>query len=352
MRFRIKSSLGLVVVLAVTVVTFISIKYFTSPSRTASRAIVKVVTVRQSAMHFTVRAVGTIESLQIAKISSQVAGFVQAIYFQDGKQVQENDLLIQLNNDEASAEVQAAEAALKLSQSTYQREAYLVKKNFGSAAQLDLLAADLKAKQAALAIANSTLAKKAIRAPFAGILTDKKISVGDYVDAGQLLVELVDNHRLVVSYHLPVKQLNYLQLGQAVKILGDSLPEKPIEAKVSYISPVIDADTRTVHVQATLEGQQPLLRPGMFVTVAEEVAAQNAMLIPEQALLGSAEGYYVYVVSNNQIEKQMVVLGKHLFGQVQVMSGVTSGQQIVTAGQDGVEEGMPVTVITTNTKEQ
>jgi len=169
------------------------------------------------------------------------------------------------------------------------------------------------------------------------------------VNPGNTLTTLVDNQHLRVEYALPVKELNHIKLNQTIDIT-DALRKNKIAAVVSYISPAVDANTQTISVHANINNSAQLFKPGEYVTVIQQIGlGKNTLLIPEESVLASINGYHVFTVKNNKAINTPVKMGDRINGNVIIKSGLTSNDVVIIAGENQVKNGVSVTMQTMHT---
>lgn len=316
------------------------------PKKDLANAInVETAQVTEMAIPTTLFSVGSLIALKSADLSSEVKGRITKIYFQNGDFVHVGQPIVQLDDVLAKAELFSAEAALRLSQATYSRYSTLLKEGGVSQETLDQQKSSLESNEADVQKEKVDLKQKTIKAPFSGVLGVFNVTKGEYITDGQALVNLVDKQQLKVQYNIPQKYLSRLQLGQMINVNSDSYPNKVFDGEVSFISPTIDDDTGSVTVQATIDNSENLLSPGMFVTINQIIQEDpNALIIPEQAVVASLQGSYVFVIKNGVAKSIKITLGHRRQGYVQI-HGLKLGDEVVIAGQQKLQDGNPVIVL-------
>lgn len=305
---------------------------------------VSVTQVTSELLPQSITAVGTIYADQSVALSAQIAGAVTQILVPQGQAVEQGAALIQLDDATYRANLESAQAQLTLSQLDFDRMNKLAKEKALAKQQLDQAKAELKQKQAAVAIAQANLAKTTIRAPFAGALGAKQVNIGQYVTVGEALATLVDTSNLKVSYLVPENLLPEIKLSQKVIVHSSNYPHKQFVGEVNFIAPAINLTSRSVEVQAKINNPDELLKPGQFVKVTQITNAnQQALVIPAQSLVPSIEGQRVYVVVNGRARAVPVEVDERFGDRVAVLKGLSAGDIVVTAGQQRLKDGMPVT---------
>ena len=203
-----------------------------------------------------ITATGTLAAVQGVTVGAEVGGKVMKIAFEPGATVKAGDLLVQLDIATEEAQLHAAEASAALAKANLSRARELRENNTNSIAELD--AADAQAKQATAQVENirAVIAKKTVRAPFAGRLGLRLINLGQILRDGDPITTLQTLDPIYVNFPLPQQRLADLTVGQAVRVTVDAAPGQKFEGKINAISPEIDPVTRNVRVQATLENGQ------------------------------------------------------------------------------------------------
>ncbi len=232
-----------------------------------------------------------------------------------------------------------------LAKTKFDRAVDLAKSNFISGQARDEAENNLKVAEASLQLFEAKLAKMELRAPFSGIIGLRSVSVGDYVKEGADLVNLESIDPLKVDFRVPEVYMRQVQVGQALQIQLDALPGKTFEGKVFAVNPLIDAAGRSVVIRALVRNPDTSLRPGMFARVRLITRnAQDAMVLPEQALVPQGDQQFVYRVIDGKAVRTKVEVGQRRDSKVEILNGVEKGDVIVTAGQLKLRDGAPVNV--------
>ena len=303
-----------------------------------------------------VEAVGSLRAVRGADLAPEVAGIVTAIRFKSGDEVKAGAPLVDLNSAQEAAQLQGLEAAAQLAEISYTRDARQLEVKAVSQAVVDADAANLKAARAQVAQQQALIAKKQIRAPFAGRLGIRAVDPGQYVSAGTKLVTLQSLDPIFVDFSVPQSLLGSVAVGQRVTAKSDGFPGERFEGKVEAIDAKVDPATRNVTVRALLANPKHRLLPGMFATVDVQTgAAQRYLTLPQTAIAYNPYGDTVFVVVEEPAKKpggktgliaqqRFVTTGATRGDQVAVLSGIKEGETVVTAGQIKLRNGTPVTV--------
>ncbi len=289
-------------------------------------------------------ALGTAHANESVDIASKVSNRVVAVPFAEGQKVRRGELLVELDGEQARADVAIAEAALKESRSQYDRSRELYSTKVLSESQLDQIEATLKANEARLAAARSRLGDLQIRAPFAGRVGLRRISVGSMVGPGTIITTLDDTETMKVDFTVPEAFLAAVTPGLAVTARSVSYPDQVFSGKVASVDSRVDPSTRSITVRALVPNPAGLLKPGMFLTVHLARDASDALVVPEQSLVPEQGDMFVFVVKDGTAEKRLVRIGQRRVGNVQIVQGLAAGDLVVTEGTQKLRDGARVQV--------
>ena len=302
-------------------------------------------------------AVGTLRAANGADLAMDVAGLVTGVNLKSGQDVKQGQVLVQLRDGDDVAQLQQLEAAAQLSQLTFERARKQLAAQAISKADYDTAAADLKGRQAAVAQQKVVVAKKQLRAPFAGRAGIITTSPGDYLSAGTAVVTLQQLDPLFVDFYVPQSELGRLQVGQAVNLKLDAYADRGFTGKLSAISPKVDLGTRNVQVEATVPNHDKALTPGMFAKVSVDVGNEQPRLtLPQAAIVYNPYGDTVYVVQPSKgkddkgqllpptVKQTFVTVGETRGDQVAILKGIEAGTQVVTSGQIKLKNGAPIAI--------
>lgn len=307
---------------------------------------VKVVKIERVDMPILVNSVGSLFADKTVTISPQIAGQVHAILFQNGQWVKQGQPLFQLDNQVYQAQFTAAKLALQLSKINYQRSLQLAKAGAISKQAFEKARTEYQVNMAHLEISKVALEKMIIPAPFTGIISAAKIDIGQFVQIGEPLVEVVEKSNLTVRFSVSEDYLEKINLGQLVTVKSSALPDKTFTGTVNYISPSVNPATRTVTLWGGIANPERQLAPGLFVQVILQIGVQRqVILIPQQALIPTVEGNDVYLINQGQASKKPIIIGQMVGDQVEVIKGLEAGDFVVTLGQEKLSNGCEVEVI-------
>lgn len=304
---------------------------------------VDVAPVAAMAFQDDIAAVGTLKSNESVVLRPEIAGRIAAIHLREGAPAGKGAVLVALDAATQAAELRQAEANLELARANFKRAEDLHQKKFVSGRALDEAEANLKVLEASVALARAKLQKTQIRAPFAGIVGIRNVSVGDYVKEGQELINIEDISSLKVDFRLPESHLGRLQKGQAVEVASDAVPGQVFQGVVDAIDPQLDASGRAISLRARLPNPALKLRPGLFVRVRLAFGgARQGLAVPEAALVPAGGDNFVFKVVEGKAQRVKVKIGQRRDATVEILEGLAEGDQVVTAGQLKLRDGVPV----------
>ncbi|MGD9105396.1 MAG: efflux RND transporter periplasmic adaptor subunit [Desulfobacterales bacterium] len=300
-------------------------------------------------------AVGSLEAVQGVVVTSELTGKVVHIAFEPGTMVNAGELLVQQDTSVELAQLRAAEAEVALAKINFERTKKLVANK--TVSQSDFDNADAQFKQALAQADNirAVIAKKTIRAPFAGRLGIRLVNLGQTLNEGDEIVSLQSLDPIYVNFLLPQQRLAQVYPGLAIRLTNDAFPIQVISGKITAISPQVDATTRNIRMQATVENPADLLRPGMYVNVSVVLPERIEVLtIPATSVLYAPYGDSVFVVEKEKddsnkssglvLNQKFVRLGEKRGDYISVISGLKQGETVVSTGVFKLRNGQAVII--------
>ena len=299
------------------------------------------------------QAVGSLRSRQGVMLRPEVGGRVKQIFFNDGQRVRKGQVMVQFEDQLQQAQLSQAKAELSIAEANHKRNQELVAQNFISKRSLDESGAALEVARAKLALADATLQRLKVLAPFDGITGLKQMNVGDYLKDGADMVNIEDLDAVLLDFRLPERFQAKIRAGQKAQLTVDALPGRPFMAVVQAVDPLIEANGRSVGVRGCIDNRQHQLRPGMFARVnAVFGSRENAMVIPEEAIIPQGGRTFVVKVVPGEkpdslmSERVAVKTGLRLPGKVEILDGLAAGDTVVTAGHQRLQkDGTVVRVV-------
>lgn len=297
-----------------------------------------------------IEAVGSLRAVNGADLSFEVSGIVKELHFNSGDDVAAGQVLVTLRADDDIARLAALQATASLSEITLKRDQEQFKIKAVSQATLDNDVANLKNARASVAQQQAVVAKKTLRAPFAGHLGVRLVDIGQYINAGTTVVTLQQLDPIYADFFVPQQALTRLRIGQVVTVRVDTYPNEEFSGTVAAINPKIDQATRNVQVRATLKNPDRRLLPGMYATVSIAAGSKRRYVtLPQTAVTYNPYGETVYVVDDKGKDQHgkpqlfarqiFVTAGPTRGDQVAILKGIKQGQTVVTAGQMKLRNG-------------
>lgn len=290
-----------------------------------------------------IEALGTLEPNEQVELTLNAADRVQKLYFEDGQRVRAGQTLLSLAQNEQRALVEAEEAQVSEAQQQLDRVSRLIVRKAVSQSEVDEAQRDLDSAKAQLRAVQSRQKDRVLVAPFDGVLGFRQVSVGSYVQPGDVVAKLIDDSEMNLEFAVPSTFLRFLKPGTPINAKTDDWPGEIFTGAVATIDNAIDPVTRTVKVRAKLPNPERLLLAGMFMEVTLIADSRSVPAVLEESVQPVGPRNFVYVIENKGGDlvstKTEVKLGIHQNGYVEVLSGVRAGQKIVTEGIIQVRDG-------------
>ncbi|HEX4940821.1 MAG TPA: efflux RND transporter periplasmic adaptor subunit [Candidatus Kapabacteria bacterium] len=310
----------------------------------------------ESLMH----AVGTVEAEDGIVVQAELPGKITKLAFTPGATVKEGDLLVQQDISIEQTSLRSAEAAAELARSNLQRAQRMIKQNGVSASDFDTSAAQAKQSEAQVENVKAQMAKKSIRAPFAGRLGVRQVSIGQDLRDGDPIVTLQKLDPIMVNFSLPQRDLARLQTGLTVRVYSADFPDLQLQGTITAINPSVEKATRNVKVQAQLRNPGERLLPGMFVEVDVVLPdPQKVLAIPATAILYAPYGDSVFVIEDRPedqgggkiVRQQIVKTGISRGDFIAITQGLQPNATVVSTGTFKLQNGQVVTPDNTHSPE-
>jgi RND family efflux transporter MFP subunit len=290
--------------------------------------------------------IGTFAPARELKLLSEVQGKVIRVGVEEGDRVKQGQLIAQVDNELIRAELTAAEAAHEQARKNVTRFEALLKGNAATEAQVEDTRLALKNAEARVAVLRKQLKNTTITAPISGTVVSRSFEQGSVLMPGAQLVEIIDISRLKLVINVPEKDIFKYKEGNKIGIRTDIYPGAELNGTVTMTGVKADA-ARNYPVQILVEnkGKYPL-RAGMYGRASGDNAVKDSVLaIPRTALTGSVKNPQVYVVQDGKATLKAVQTGVTTGSDIEVISGLSAGDQVVISGQINLEDGSPVTVV-------
>jgi membrane fusion protein (multidrug efflux system) len=310
----------------------------------------------------TLEAVGSVTAARGVTLSNDAPGIVSAIHFESGAVVRQGQLLVELDSNVERSQLASVEARKELAQITAGRTRALVATQAIARSQQDNDDAVVKTSRSDLDVLRAQIARKVVTAPFSGKLGIRQVNLGQYLNPGTPIATLESTDTVFVDFTLPQQQLKAVSLGMPVRVVIEGEGVTPVDGAIRAIDPSIDSVTRSIKLRASLPNGDEKLLPGMFAKVSVVLPdSRSVVIVPVSALVHASYGDSVFVVEDRKDEagnlvqgadgatvktaRQQFVKASETRGDfVAIASGVTAGQEIVTAGAFKLHNGAAIRV--------
>lgn len=293
-----------------------------------------------------IEGLGTALANEAVVISVQNTEIVSDVMFSDGDIVEKDQLLLKLNNREEQARVNELQVNLDEALRQFQRLKNLAVEKATSEQLLDEQEARVKTLKAQIDVANAQLAQLEVRAPFAGKLGIRQVSVGALVRPGDMITTLDDLNTMKVDFSISEQYLQAVKPDQIVEAKSVAYPGEIFTGKIVAVDSRIDPITRSIQVRALIDNGNLKLRPGMLLTLNLQKSVSNSLVIPEKALIPNQDQHFVYVVNNENVVSRVQVKAEgRIPGKVRITQGLSEGDQVVVEGTMRVQDGARVKIL-------
>ena len=308
---------------------------------------VEVIEIGKNSFTDKLKATGTLESPQSTELTSEIAGKIIYLNIPEGQFVKEGHILAKVNNTTNQAEIEVAKAKLENAQTNYNRMKSLKEEGAISQQALDNTQEVVRVAEGEFNRVNAVSSMTLILAPFSGVPSIRKISLGQYIDPGDPIVRISQIDPIYLLFSLPEQYISEVMVGQEVSF---NLDNKEYKAKVTVVDPYIDPNTRTVQIKATARNPRMELLPGRFASISLSIKnIKDAILIPTEALIQEGEKKQVALVSkDNVVAFQEVSIGTWNKDFILISSGLMTGDTVITSGHQKVFPGSKVITKTYN----
>ncbi|MFT6804985.1 MAG: membrane fusion protein (multidrug efflux system) [Glaciecola sp.] len=319
------------------------------PQRSGGATSVVSAIAETQAFPIVVEALGTAVANESVNLTAQQAEIVKSVLFEDGDIVKENQLLIELSDKEEKARVNELEINIAEAKRQLNRIKGLAKQSAASEQLLDEQRAGVDALEAQKDVLDAQLSELQVRAPFAGRLGIRQVSIGSLVRPGDVISTLDDLSILKVDFSISELHFASVANGQGVVATSIAYPGETFTGIITSIDSRIDPVTRAIQVRAQIPNGELKLRPGMLLQINVEKRVVDALVIPESALVPEGESQFVFVVdAESKARKTKVIIGQRKPGWVQILDGIEAGQEVIIEGTLKVRDGSGVSVVPPN----
>jgi membrane fusion protein (multidrug efflux system) len=297
---------------------------------------------------------GSFQPVNGVMLGLEVPGTVTKINFESGERVEKDRVLVELDVSVEQAQLKASVARAEYAVLNQERLKDL--KENGAISQKEIDDADSQVKQthAEVEQIKASIDRKTLRAPFDGITGIRQIQLGQYLSPGTPVVSLQTLDPIYINFSLPQQDISKIKIGQSIQVFVDAFPDMTFEGTITAMDPQVDSTMRTLGLQGTLKNLDGTLRPGMFGKVFVILAEEHKYItLPSTSIARAPYGDSVYIVEKMKdpkgkeylgVRQQFVKVGPYRGEQVAILSGVQTGQEIVTSGLFKLHPGAEVEV--------
>ncbi|MFU8815983.1 MAG: efflux RND transporter periplasmic adaptor subunit [Pseudomonadales bacterium] len=297
-------------------------------------------------------ALGTLRANETVQVRASVSEIISRINFEDGQQVNAGDVLVELADAEQAALLEEAMSLAEEAQRQYERIERLVQQSTASESLLDERRREWRTAQARVSAVRSRLSNHTIKAPFSGRVGLRQVSPGALVSPGDIITTLVDDSRMKLDFTVPSLYLATVRSGTPIDASTPVFPNRSFAGEVASVDSTIDPVTRSITVRAIIPNEQQDLVPGMLMTLNLLRNERQAVVVAEEAIVPRGGDTFVLVVNTTTepyvAEQRLVQLGTRVPGLVEVVSGLSPGEIIVTHGALKLRPGAPVRILAEN----
>lgn len=309
---------------------------------------VRVANVELEQISNPVEALGTAKAWEFVSLRAGVTEHISRIAFESGQRVKAGDVLVELSHGEELAELAGARATLQRYERDAKRLRGLVGKNLSTREQLEAVETQVAETRALIDGLQARIDDRIIRAPFDGQLGLRNISVGSLATPTTELTTIQEIDRLKVDFTVPERQLSAINGGMKIEAVSQAHPKRVFNGEVMIVEARVDPQTRAFTVRGRLDNPDGQLKPGMLLRVRIISNPREALTVPEAALVPLAGDQSVYVVKKTEgghmVQRREVQIGHRYRGKVEVLSGLSQGERVVTRGTLHIRDGQPVSV--------
>jgi membrane fusion protein (multidrug efflux system) len=283
-----------------------------------------------------IQATGQIEAVQSTELRPEVQGRITQILVREGQSVGAGTALFKVDDAELKAQVAQADADRQLARQALERTKQLIEQNASSTADLEQAEAKSRGADANYELLKTRLDRTVVRAPFAGVVGRRLVSIGAFVNNQTPLISLQSVNPQQAVFQVPERYADRLRLGQLVSFQVAALPGKNFSGEVVFVDPVVELPARTILIKARVPNPEHQLQAGMFIEarLATDIRPQ-AVVVPEDAILPLQGSTFVWVVKDGKADRREISLGVRTTGWAEIRGGgVEAGDQVVVGGME------------------
>jgi membrane fusion protein, multidrug efflux system len=310
-------------------------------------AVVEVQPVARGSIARQVTVSGIVEPVRTVGVNSQLSGAVTTVLVQEGDRVRRGAVLARMDARELTSQLAAAQASLEVTKAAYERAEQLRDRRVITLPEYERERTAYAAAQAQVDQLRTRVGYATVTAPVDGVITEKRVESGDVVGNQARLFSVADVSQLVARVGVSELDIVELQQGDVVGITLDAFPNRQLTGRIRRVFPSADPATRLVPVEVSFDPQSAqFARPGFLARVTFDLATStDVLLLPVSAVLGAQGSQAVFVVDAEGVAtRRTVATGLTSQGRVEIVSGLSDGEQVVVVGNNTLRDGMTVRV--------
>ncbi len=288
---------------------------------------------------------GSVAANEEVELSAEASGIITDIYFEEGREVSQGDLLLKINDSQLQAQKARTQFRLNLAEQREVRQARLLERGGISQDDYDATLNEVNVLRAEKQLIDAQIEQTEVRAPFNGIVGLKFVSVGSYISPNTRIASLQDIDPVKIDFSIPERFISRVNIGDAINFTVQGY-DSTFTGSVYAIEPRIDPETRTLRIRALSGNPDRLLFPGAFANITlilEEI--NDALMLPSISVIPELNSQKVFLVRDGKVEESRIRTGIRTSEKIQVIEGVAHGDTVLTTGLLQVRPGMDVEII-------
>jgi len=313
--------------------------------RKVEKIAVSIEPVVKGSINENISAIGVLEASEVLNVVSETQGKIIKICKEKGDKVEKGEVIVKVDDEVISANALTAEANYEQSERDVERLTRLAKENAITKHDLEQATIGLKKAKADLINARKALSNTSIKAPISGYINNDFVTEGQFLGGGSSVCEIVNNNSLKLNIKITEYEIFKVKVGQAVSVHLTAFPDMNFTGTISSIAEKADAAMK-FNVEITLLNNSSVhLKSGLYAEAVLPVKHDDKLLIKKSAIVGSMEHPVVFVANNGKAEKREIIIGQSNDMQVEVLKGLSTGDQIIISGQLNVKNGDEIKII-------
>ncbi|MFM2146515.1 MAG: hypothetical protein RL732_1351 [Bacteroidota bacterium] len=305
---------------------------------------VEAIVVKEQPLSSNIEVPGSLLPYEETEIRSEISGRITTLNIREGSTVKKGDLLVKLFDEDLKAQLKKLEVQLQIAQKTLDRQKELLKISGISQQEYDLSELQISNLKADIDLVKVNISKTEVRAPYAGRLGLKNISVGAYISPSNLLTTISQVNQLKLQFTVPEKYGSKVRNGQQVNFQIDG-SDKIYKAAVMATESGIEENTRSLLVRAKVAATDGYLVPGAFAKVKMELGRQSdALMVPTQAVIPQGRKKQLILFKGGKPQFTDITTGLRDSSNIQVVSGIASGDTVIVTGLLFIRPGADVKI--------